>query len=69
MQSKLIIIRKERKISQKILADLLNISVKQYGYKENGKSVFNGDEMFAIANYLQLPLEDIFLPRIHQNGE
>lgn len=69
MQGKLILLRKERNIKQQELADLLHISLKQYGFKENGKSVFNGDEMFAISNYFNLPIEDIFLPRIHQIGE
>lgn len=69
MQGKLILLRKERNINQQELADLLHISLKQYSYKENGKSVFNGDEMFAIAHYFDLPIEDIFLPRIHQFGE
>lgn len=69
MQSKLIILRKERQITQKTIADLLGISTKQYGYKETGKSKFDGDEMFKIADYFGLKVDDIFLPSIHQNGE
>lgn len=69
MQSKLIILRKNKKISQEILADLLGISVKQYGLKENGKAKFVGDEMFKIADYFGLKVDDIFLPSYHQNGE
>jgi len=37
--------------------------------KENGKSKFNGDEMFKIADYFKLNITDIFLPSYHQNGE
>lgn len=69
MQSKLIILRKEKKVTQEELAELLGISVKQYGYKENGKSLFNGDEMFKIAKYFDMDMNDIFLPSYHQNGE
>lgn len=69
MQSKLIILRKERQITQKTIADLLGISTKQYSYKETGKSKFDGDEMFKIADYFGLKVDDIFLPSTHQNGE
>lgn len=69
MQSKLIILRKEKNINQEILANLLGISLKQYGFKENGKSKFDGDEMFKIADYFGMKVEDIFLPTYHQNGE
>lgn len=69
MQTQLMVLRKERKVNQETLANLLGISVKQYGYKENGKSKFNGDEMFLIADYFNLKITDIFLPSYHQNGE
>lgn len=69
MQSKLIILRKEKKITQETLADILGISVKQYGYKEVGKSKFDADEMFKIADYFGLSINDIFLPSYHQNGD
>ncbi len=69
MQSKLIILRKQRKISQETIANLLGISMKQYSYKENGKAKFDGDEMFQIADYFNLRVDDIFLPSYHQNGE
>ena len=69
MQSKLIILRKERNVNQEVLSNLLGISLKQYGFKENGKSKFDGDEMFKIADYFGMKVEDIFLPTYHQNGE
>jgi len=69
MQTQLIVLRKERKIKQETLAKLLGISVKQYSYKENGRSKFNGDEMFKIADYFGLQITDIFLPSYHQNGD
>lgn len=68
MQEKLLLIRKNRDITQQELADLIGISVNQYGLKENGKYTFNCDEMFTIADYLNLKIEDIFLPSKHRNG-
>lgn len=69
MQEKLIIIRKQRDITQKDLADLIGITPKQYRLKEIGDTKFNGDEMFKIADFLNLKIEDIFLPTTHQIGE
>ena len=69
MQSKLILLRKEQKITQNELAQLLGITTKQYGSNELGKTKFNGDEMFKIAEYFNLKVDDIFLPTTHQNGE
>lgn len=69
MQSKLIILRKQKGTTQKELAELIGVSVKQYGLKENGETKFNGDEMFKIAEFYNMKIEDIFLPTYHQNGE
>lgn len=69
MQEKLIIARKRNNINQETLAKLVNITVKQYGQKERGQSIFNGDEMFAIAEYFGVKVEDLFLPTNHQNGD
>lgn len=68
MQEKLLLIRKNRNISQKELADLIGISTNQYSAKENGKYNFNCDEMFKISNFLDMNIEDIFLPIKHQSG-
>ena len=68
MQEKLLLIRKNRNISQKELADFIGISTNQYSAKENGKYNFNCDEMFKISNFLDMNIEDIFLPTKHQNG-
>lgn len=69
MQENLLIIRKNKGVSQQTLAKLLNISLKQYGYKENGKVKFNGDEMFLLSKYFGMKIENIFLPTTHQNGD
>ncbi len=69
MQEKLIILRKKNKINQETLAKLINVTPKQYGLKERGDAIFNGDEMFLIAEYFGMKIDDIFLPSNHQNGE
>ena len=69
MQEKLILLRKQNNVSQKELSELLSITTKQFSAKELGKSKFNGDEMFKIADYFNLKVDDIFLPTTHQNGE
>ena len=69
MQEKLLILRKRNSLNQEFMADLLGISYKQYGKKENGKAVFNGDEMFKIAEYFNMKIDDIFLPSYHQIGD
>ena len=69
MQEKLLILRKQNNITQDEIARMLGISVKQYNYKENGKSKFNCDEMFKISNYFNKKIDEIFLPTTHQNGE
>ena len=69
MQEKLILLRQEKNITQTELANEIGITPKQYRQKELGKSKFNGDEMFIISNKFKLPIEDIFLPTTHQNGE
>lgn len=69
MQVKLILLRKDHKISQCKLAELLNISQKQYSRKELGKAKFNGDEMFKIAYFFKKKVDEIFLPTTHHLGE
>ena len=69
MQEKLILLRKEKKVSQKDLANLLGITPKQFSAKELGKSKFNCNEMFKISDYFGLKMEDIFLPSTHQIGD
>ena len=55
-------LRKENKLSQADMAKILNMSTTAYHNKETGKSHFIIDEMFAIRNLFNLPMEDIFLP-------
>lgn len=69
MQGKLLVLRKEQNIPQSELAKLLNITVKTYSLKERGEFAFDLDEMFKLSSYFNKPMDDIFLPRSHQNGD
>lgn len=68
VQGKLIGIRKTKRLSQREIANILGISIQSYGAKELGKKQFKCDEMFILAKYFNLTVEDIFLPSILQNG-
>lgn len=68
MQTKLLILRKQHKESQKDLAKLLNISEKAYGDKERGKYMFDADEMWILSRHYHKTMDDIFLPSSYQNG-
>lgn len=68
MQEKLLLIRKKRNITQKELANYIGISINQYSLKEKGEYTFDCDEMFKIADYLNMNLEDIFIASKHRNG-
>lgn len=69
MQIKLWNLRKnEKRWTQKEVADYLGITVTSYREKEKGRTAFNSDEMFALSELFNKPIDDIFLPRKHQNG-
>lgn len=67
MQHKLYGLRKG-KYTQDEMAKILNISRNSYINKERSKTPFNLDEMFIISRLFDKKMEDIFLPRCHQNG-
>lgn len=69
MQEKLIRLRKVYDVTQKELADYLKINIRTYKNKEKGKTQFTSDQMFQLALYFKKPIEDIFLPSLHQIGE
>lgn len=69
MQMYLWKLRKERKISQNEFAKILGMSRNTYSAKERGEIPFNADEMFEASKYLGLPIDQIFLPRCHRNGD
>lgn len=63
MHWELIKLRKESKISQETMAELLGINTSTYSKKENGKSDFKLNELFIIARLFNKRLDEIFLPR------
>ena len=62
-QTMLVVIRTAKGISQKELADVLQISRSGYSYKENGVQDFKMSEMLTLANYLGVKISDIFLKK------
>lgn len=56
------------KYSQEEMAKKLKISTKAYSEKERGIYPFNQDEMFEISKLFNKPIDCIFLPRCHRNG-
>ncbi|WP_436959390.1 helix-turn-helix transcriptional regulator [Staphylococcus xylosus] len=62
MQWNLMKLRRERGITQEDIANLLGISVEGYRLKELGKNQFKHNEMFAIADYFNENIGEIFLP-------
>ena len=68
MQTKLIELLNEKNMKYQDIANILKISKKQAGFKIKGKAPFKGREMFVLSNYFGLPIEDIFLNSLYQNG-
>ncbi len=68
IQEKLYLLRKRNHINQRKMASILDISYKTYSQKELGHSEFTANEMFIISNFFNMPIEDIFIPPILQNG-
>lgn len=69
MHWELIKLRKINKVSQKRMADLLNIHTNTYASKENGDVDFNLEEIFIIAAFFNKRIEEIFLPRNIRNTD
>lgn len=69
MQEKLLILRKRNKLTQKQTARRLGLSEYQYRQKELGNYEFTADEMFNASYLFNAKIEEIFLPRSHQNGD
>ena len=68
IQEKLYLLRKKNGLSQRKVAKLLDINYKTYSQKELGHSEFNANEMFKLSQFFNMPIEDIFIPPILQNG-
>lgn len=68
MQEKLILLKEERNVTNKELAELLKITPIQYRRKEKGEVQFKLNEMLLISEFFGKTLDEIFLPSKHQNG-
>lgn len=69
MQERLAALRRYQNISQKKMAELIGIDLRTYINKEKGVSQFKADEMFRIAQVLQMQIGDIFLPPDYMKHE
>lgn len=61
--------KNEKRWTQKEVADYLGITAMSYREKEKGRVPFNSDEMFMLAELFDKPMDEIFLPRKHRNGD
>ena len=68
MQTILILLMKEKQITNKAMAEKIGITEKQFGLKLRGKSDFKSTEMFKISRILKKPINEIFLPSMYENG-
>lgn len=64
MENKLAQIRREKKIGQGYLVDMLGVSRQTISSIENGRCTPSLELALDIANLLELPLEELF---IHEN--
>ena len=69
MQIKLYDARKQAKLSQQEVANILGISRNSYGQKERGNVPFNLEEMFALSDLLNISLDDLFISKSKKEVE
>lgn len=69
LQWNLIRFRKEYKLSQQDISEILGISIESYEKKERGKLPFTIGEMFSIQHIFSRNMDEIFLPRFFGNSE
>lgn len=50
-------LRKDFKVTQVQLAELLNVSLRNFQYIESGKQNLNQDQLIAIADYFDVSLD------------
>lgn len=61
MHIQLFIARRERRLKQRELAKILNISSVAYSQKETGKSDFKLSEAITLANHFKMSLDELFM--------
>lgn len=69
MQEKLIILREKSGFNKTQMAKVIGVTPKTYVHKERGEYEFTQDEMFTLATFFDKKIDEIFLPRCHQNGD
>lgn len=60
MHYRLFITRREKRLKQKDLAEVLHIHKITYNKKENGVAEFTLSEAFALANYFETTVDELF---------
>lgn len=68
MQEKLILLKEQKSLTNKEMAEMLGITSIQYRKKEKGKVQFKLNEMVKLSEYFGKTMDEIFLPSKHQNG-
>lgn len=68
MQEKLILLKEEKNLTNKEMAELIGVTPVQYRKKERGDVQFKLNEMLKISEYFGKTMDYIFLPSKHQNG-
>lgn len=69
MEDRLFVVRRERGLSQKNVADILRISKAAYQNKEFGKSFFALPEAIVLAQYFNMSLDALFRPGFKAEDE
>lgn len=68
MQEKLILLKEQKNLTNKEMAEMLGITPIQYRKKEKGEVQFKLNEMVKLSEYFGKTMDEIFLPLKHQNG-
>ena len=68
MQEKLILLKEQKSLTNKEMAEMLGITPIQYRKKEKGEVQFKLNEMVKLREYFGKTMDEIFLPSKHQNG-
>lgn len=68
MQEKLILLKEQKNLTNKEMAEMLGITPIQYRKKEKGEVQFKLNEMVKLSEYFGKTMDEIFLPSKRQNG-
>lgn len=68
MQEKLILLKEQKSLTNKEMAEMLGITPIQYRKKEKGEVQFKLNEMVKLSEYFGKTMDEIFLPSKHQIG-